>query len=293
MLAEKCLNPEALRYPVLATPKIDGVRTLIHPELGPISRSWKSVPNDYIREALRSLPPGLDGEILIPGLEFKDISGAWRAKDGDWPNFRFYVFDYVQDFDSEMRHLPYVRRINMLEDMDGLPDFVHKLLPITINTHDELLQATHRWLAEGYHGFPTEGSMIRSPEGPYKEGRATNREGYLLKIKDMEDSEAEILGMEELQHNDNPAEEDAFGRTKRSSHKANLRPGGVMGKLNVRDIYDGREFRIGTGFDAADRAWFWEHQDEVIGKIVNYTYQKVGTADKPRIPVYHGLRGDL
>jgi len=49
MLAGKCEQPSALRFPVLATPKLDGIRCLkINGRA--VSRSFKPISNTFIRE---------------------------------------------------------------------------------------------------------------------------------------------------------------------------------------------------------------------------------------------------
>ena len=57
--------------------------------------------------------------------------------------------------------------------------------------------------------------MVRTPDSPYKCGRSTEREAWLLKIKRFEDAEAVVLGTYEGMSNMNEAGVDAFGRTKR------------------------------------------------------------------------------
>ena len=63
MLAATYKNDEQLEFPLLATPKVDGVRALIvNGKL--VSRSFKPIPNDKIRSVLEDmLPEGADGEL--------------------------------------------------------------------------------------------------------------------------------------------------------------------------------------------------------------------------------------
>jgi len=63
MLASKLENLKDLRYPILCTPKLDGVRALkINGVL--VSRNWKPIPNTYIRQLFSTLPDGVDGELI-------------------------------------------------------------------------------------------------------------------------------------------------------------------------------------------------------------------------------------
>ena len=151
------------------------------------------------------------------------------------PDFTFAVFDYVAKRLGEA-----LRRAH--GGSERLPDFerVEKVLPERSDRLDELMAYEERCLAEGY-----EGVMIRTPHSPYKCGRSTEREGYLLKIKRFEDAEAVVLDTYEGMSNLNPAEKDAFGRTKRSLAQAGLVGRGELGGFVVRHLETGVEFRVG------------------------------------------------
>jgi DNA ligase-1 len=85
-----------LTYPLLASPKLDGIRAVVlNDQL--VSRTLKPIPNNFIREAL-SHPQydGLDGELIVgeptdPGIYLKTNS-AVMSVDGE-PDFTYYVFD--------------------------------------------------------------------------------------------------------------------------------------------------------------------------------------------------------
>jgi DNA ligase-1 len=288
MLAGKCSDTSKLAYPVLCTPKLDGVRALIVDGL--VSRNWKPIPNTYTRNLFSDLPKGCDGELIgfkdgcEAGKGFNETQGDVMRESGE-PDVRYYIFDYCTTDLTK----PYKDRMVSLKDdlKIGKHKNVILVLPVLIKTEEELLKYEQECLAKGY-----EGVMIRSPYGPYKEGRSTEREGYLLKLKRFEDSEAKVIGFEERMHNANEAKKDAFGRTERSSAKAGLVPDGTLGKLFVRDVKTSVEFEIGTGFDDAQRAEIWKNKKTWLGKIVKYKYQACGMKDKPRFPVYIGIRDE-
>ncbi len=133
-----------------------------------------------------------------------------------------------------------------------------------------------------------EGIMLADPSGLYKFGRATTKGGELLKVKRFIDSEALIIGMEEEMFNGNEAQTNELGRTKRSTAKDGLVGKGTMGALQVRDVATGVEFNIGCGFTADERVRFWK--DDYVGLTVKYKSFPIGTKDKPRHPVYLGMR---
>lgn len=279
MLAVDAGDISTLKYPLYATPKLDGIRCMkVNGEI--VSRTFKPIPNNYIRNTLKLiLPEGADGEICLKDdMSFSAVSSAVMREDGE-PDFIYYMFDLY----SNKPYLGRMADINM-----GARYFVHVLYPRCIYDKAGLLEYEEECLKEGY-----EGVMVRTGDNPYKFGRSTRKEGYLLKIKRFTDSEAEIRGFTERMHNTNEAKKDAFGRTERSSHAENMVPMGTLGALYVRDIKSGVEFEVGTGFDDATRQEIWEHRDYFIGKIIKYKSQKSGEKDKPRFPVYLGVRNPI
>ena len=94
MLAGKCEQPEALRFPVLATPKLDGIRCL-KIEGRALTRSYKPISNRFVREWIEAnLPDGVDGELMLRGGTFNATTSAIGRESGE-PDFVFHVFDYV------------------------------------------------------------------------------------------------------------------------------------------------------------------------------------------------------
>jgi DNA ligase 1 len=310
---------DKLEFPIYISPKLDGIRCLkVNGEI--VSRTFKLIPNNWIRETLKILlPEGADGEI-ITGNTFSECSGNVMREDGE-PRFYFYWFDYVLDdpekqflmrqidlvfedkkFNAENKQYTYTKLIPEIRKrgklitpatelklpMQTYRDTVVPWISKVCRTSEELYEYEQQYINDGFEGL-----MIRNGEGPYKFGRSTAKEGYLLKMKRFEDSEAIIIGMEEQLHNANEAEEDAFGRTKRSSHQENLIPTGKMGRLLVKDEANGWEFGIGTGFDSATRQEMWDNKNKYIGKLAKYKYQKEGMKDVPRIPVFIGIRDSL
>lgn len=287
MLAASCDNIDALRYPLLATPKIDGIRCLIIDGVA-MSRSLKPIPNRFIQSIIGKPEfNGLDGELLV-GDSFQQATSGIMSEDGE-PDFRYYVFDR---WDVPGRYVERIQRMemratNLLQTHFGESQFLRLLLPATVASRAELDAYCEKCLAEGH-----EGVMVRSPGGPYKNGRATFKEGYLTKIKPFEDAEATVVGFEERMHNGNEATTNALGHTERSSHKANLVPMGTLGALVVKNdkLWPGRTFNIGTGFDDAMRNRIWTRRLRFTGQTVKFKYQAIGTKDVPRIPVFLGFR---
>ncbi len=281
MLAGKCDVPEALSFPVLATPKLDGIRCLKIAGQA-LTRSFKPISNTFAREWIEAnLPDGLDGELMLRGGTFNATTSAIGRESGE-PDFVFHVFDYV----SEGIDVPYACRVRELE---RLPQWEHveKVLPVEINNADELAAYEDKCVAAGY-----EGVMVRDPAGPYKCGRSTEREGWLLKIKRFADAEAEVLEPYEGMSNQNEAERDAFGRTKRSLSKAGMVGRGELGGFIVRALDTGVEFRLGYNhvLGGIDRVSLWLKKEALIGRLVKFSHQPSGAKEAPRFPKFLGFR---
>lgn len=282
MLAGKAPSLDKIQFPVLATPKLDGIRCLVL-RGEPVSRSLKPIPNEYVRHVLKQwshVIEKFDGELVVPEKRFNEISSAIMSRDGR-PDFRYKVFDIVMD-------LHYTGRIDWLKHMYNnyeLPGIVEPLFPRMIMNKEELEAYEELCIAEGH-----EGVMIRHPYGPYKYGRSTTKEGWLLKIKRFEDSEAVIVGFEELQRNNNPEFTGELGQAKHSSCQYGMVAGGTLGALVVKDLKTGVMFNIGTGLNDDIRETIWYLRDKYLGRIIKYKYQPHGSVDKPRSPVFLGFR---
>lgn len=279
MLAAEA-EPDKLRFPLFASPKLDGIRCAVVGGKA-LTRTLKEVPNRTVFNNLSQAQlTGLDGELIVGDPTADDVyrntvSGV-MSRDGN-PEFTYYVFD-LHDGDGHW-HQRFQTLYEGFADRTAIQVLPHAF----IRDHDELLEYEQKHIELGY-----EGVILRDPKAPYKHGRSTVREGYLLKLKRFQDSEAEILDVIEEMHNGNEAQTNELGRTKRSSHKENKTGKQRMGALLVRDIKTGVEFQIGTGFNDTDKAQFWLNDRR--GQLVKYKFFPVGVKDKPRHPVYLGLR---
>jgi DNA ligase-1 len=289
LLAEK-INPSDVRYPVLASPKYDGFRCLIDGVGNPVSRNLKPIPNVYVYGKLKEMNlPKFDGELLTyTGNKLDDFNTTQSklSSRSGMPEFRYMVFDQYmmpnEGFLDRYTKLQSWFQFNVVGRMDRL----QRVEQLQMNSEEELLDFEAKCLSEGW-----EGVMVRSLDGKYKFGRSTVNEGILLKIKRFFDDEAVVVAKHELLHNANDATYNALGYQERSSHKANMVGGDMLGKLTVQ--WKGRdvEFDIGTGFTESQRREYW--REELVGRVVTFKYQSVGPNGKPRFPVFLGFRNDL
>ena len=226
MLASKLEDVDKLVYPVLVTPKLDGIR-MLRLDDGALSRKFKFIPNKYIRSEIeRICPIGIDGEIF-GGENFQECSGNTMRHSGE-PDFKLYVFDYVKNSLTKT----YEERMKDLEALELTDPRIIKLLPTKVNNKEELLAFEAKSLAEGF-----EGVIGRNASSPYKCGRATWKSQWLWKMKQFSDSEALIVGFEEQMTNNNVKINNLLGLSERSTKQENYVGANTLGTILAEDIY--------------------------------------------------------
>ena len=155
----------ALTFPLMWSPKLDGIRTLIHPN-GPVSRTIKLLPNEKLRAFLAH--PGLknfDGEMLYGPITDKDVFNRTQSAvmkiEGPCPteaDGKYLVFDdfSLPDIPFELRYDNLTRRIKELppEIQQVVKLVPHKL----VHNLEDLMNVECVIVEKGY-----EGVMIRDP----------------------------------------------------------------------------------------------------------------------------------
>lgn len=307
---------------LLQQPKIDGMRILFDDGIAR-SRSWTPWTNRYL-QAFASMPEyvdlthGWDCEGL-PGLHtsdnpdpevFRRAMSGLRSQDGS-SEMTLFLFD---NWDASWQKVVYQDRLRaIVQDLDpkqldqnGYMSFIWhnkgihfdvRVIPCPtkpVYSIDEIMDTHLENVALGW-----EGSMLRRWCAPYKWNQATINEGWLIKIKDVEDAEAIIYGFEPAYANENEAMVSPLGFTKRSSHQANLVPKDYLGAWLVHDINNpDNKFKIGVlkGYSIEDRRVLLRKAEQGLmnGKIIKYEHQGYGGGyDKPRAPVGISLRDPI
>lgn len=272
-----------VKYPVILTPKYDGYRALA---VNGVAMSNNMTPhfNKFIQSWFKRLH-GLDGELIVDaptgGNVLGRTSSGVKTVEGE-PNFTFYAFDMFTD-----KGASYTKRLQMTEryvrdsKLSRLVYVPHYLA----KTPEDLLAFEEKCLADGY-----EGVMGRHPDGPYKFGRSTLREGFMWKLKRFSDSEGVVLRLEEAEFNGNVATVDALGRTKRSHAQAGKSGKGMVGTIVILDKKWG-ELRVAPGkMSHANRIRYWNEPELLIGKIIHHRSFGYGLKDKPRYARFYDLR---
>lgn len=274
LLAKKA-DYENIQYPVLATPKLDGIRCLMVGGVA-MSRTMKPIPNKHVQEQLAGLD-GLDGELMVDG-GFNAVSSAIMSRDGE-PEFVFHVFDrWDRDCGYEL----------CMEDLEWFGtdnDRIRLLIPIQVDSEGELEAYLDKCLSEGY-----EGVMLRKPAGRYKFGRSTVKEGILLKVKRFFDDEATLVEIIEKMTNTNELERDELGHAKRSSTKDGQVPADTSGSCVM--AWNGFQFKVGfgPGFTDAVKKEMWDNRENLYGRLYKFSYQELSRDGVPRFGKLLGER---
>ncbi len=280
LLAHTIEDTSKVKYPVLVSQKLDGIRCLIIDGVA-VSRSLKPIRNDYVQSIIGKPEfNGLDGELIVDNPYASDCyrvtNSGVMSKDGE-PDFNYHIFDRWDDPRGFMDRYASLLRHNLTSRLSVVS---HRWA----YSEDDLLRIEQAHLRLG-----AEGVMVRSLDGPYKQGRSTMREGVLGKLKRFFEEEYQVIGFEERLANNNEATINELGYTERSSHKDNKSGRGDLGALVLR-TKDGVIFCCGTGFDDKLRSYIWENQTNLLGRFAKVKSFSVGVKDAPRFPVFVGFR---
>lgn len=278
---------DKLRFPLLASPKLDGVRAVVQKDGTITSRSLKIFPNAFtVKRFNDPMLHGLDGELIVGSPSAPDAflktSKAVMTIDGS-PNVKFHIFDSF----IEQSH-PYYDRFEKAKKLACRNEHIQLVEQRVVKSVDELTAMEVEYVGLGYEGI-----MLRNMDAPYKFGRSTFKEQFLVKLKRFEDSEAVILDVVQMHRNLNEAETDNLGHQVRSSKKSGMKPMPLVGAISVKDIKTGVQFEIGSGFTEGQRSELWQKRKTLSGLVVKYRYQPAGVKDKPRFPVFLGFRSGI
>ena len=271
---------EHLRYPLLVSPKLNGVRGYVA-QGKVLSTSNKRLPNVHL-QALFQSAEHCDGEFIVgdPSDTQNSLNRTTSVVMSDEKpvdGLKFYVFDHVKNTDWR-----FIDRIELLQETKhpGVIIIRHEL----VQNEKELLAKEIEYLSRGYEGLIT-----RDPHAPYKYGKSTAKQAWMGKMKRFKDDEAEVIGFVEGQKNNNVKVVSETGRSKRSSAKAGKEAKGTLGSL-VCLWKNGQTFNIGTGFTDDEKAYIWTNQAEYLNQLAKFKFFELGSGDVPVLPVWLGLR---
>lgn len=277
---------DKLNYPVFVSPKLDGVRAVVIDGIV-YSRSLKPIPNKFVQQCFgKPEYNGLDGELIVGDPTdqhcFANTTSGVMSEDGE-PDVHYYIFDSFKE-----PNIYWHERFWFSCIVNYGKTFLIRIVPqVACFNEEQVLAAEKNSLEKGYEGL-----VIRDPNAPYKFGRSTVKEGYLLKLKRYLDSEAKVIGWEPLLSNTNEAKRNELGKLERSNCKAGMVEQPLLGTIQVKDLKTEVVFNIGSGFTEEQRRTFYNDPQLILGKIIKYKYFPVGVKELPRHPVFLGIRDE-
>ena len=305
-----------LSYPLLGSYKLDGCRLL--PKDGRlVTRSLKNLPNKQLNEKFEFLRKFSetnvmpDGEIYAHGIPFQFIVSCFMTQDytaksaiKNWEKLcvehdfnmsrqevfdklKFYCFDVVY---NEEYSTPFEKRYRNLEllhiesDINNLCVRVdHKIL----NNPQEVEEYFQEALENGYEGL-----ILRNPTGIYKFDRASIKQNIIFKYKPFVTTDTIIKGITQATQVNADAEKtvNEKGRSV-TSKKAGDRH--LIEKAQGFIVeFEGKELTVPIAMTDEQKKYIWTHQEEYVGKYIEYKYMAVGMKDVPRIPKFVRMRPD-
>lgn len=263
---------EKIEFPCAIQPKLDGHRCIAVYENGKaslFSRQRKPITGlPHIEDAIVFMMRGASGRIILDGElynhDFKDnfehLTSHIRnesPKDG-YTDVQYHMYDLVNlEHDFLKRH----RALHLI--YSGTDEQTSKYLKlVTTERVDEsdVTKVFRLYRSQGY-----EGAMLRN----YKSLYVGKRSYDLQKVKEFDDSEFRITGVEE-------------GRGKMKGHA-----------IFVCETSGGKEFKAKMRGSLELLAEIFENQSVYIGKSLTVMYQGLTKDGIPRFPVGVRVREDL
>ena len=253
-----------IKFPCYAQKKYDGIRCIAIKEGGKVtlwSRSRKPITScPHIEGEIEALlPDGIyDGELYNHEFKtnFEHIVHLVRQETPceGYKDVQYHIYDCVMGRPFKIRmvalhaawaRIPHVCYLRFAET-------------ILISTEAEVPEYYAKFMAEGYEGL-----MLRNADGPYVHKRSYD----LIKLKEMQDAEFPIVGIEE-------------GRGKLQGHAIFVcQAAGMVGTFSVKMAGDTARLR-----EYFNDHSLWE------GKKLTVAYQNLTNYGIPRFPVGKAIR---
>ena len=230
--------------PFYVQPKLDGVRLLVSKD-GGISRTGKVVPGTEILG--KGLKEGqyVDGEAFDPNLNFEELTSVFKT---DPLKLKFHVFDY---FDLKKLDMTFEERWDIVKSLSN-PHYEY-VDTFNVKKHSDMM-GFHKMFTQQGH----EGTMIRDMASVYEVGQRSN---YLLKFKDFQTEEFEIVGAKT-----------GHGRD-------------ANAVVWVCKTKDGHQFTVRPEGTIAQREEDYKNHEKFMGKMLTVRFQNLTALDVPRFPV--------
>lgn len=284
LAASQLANVHELKYPVLASGKIDGVRVCVQEGKCVAGRSLKPSINKYVMEQLSDpVFEGMDGELTLADESWNDFNAnqsAIMTKSGIPKKLVFHVFDSMDEralTKCAQERKEYARQhVESINEAINMPNITIRFCKqFLVHSAEELLRAYEKAREAGYEGL-----IVCDPKAKYKHGRSTLKQGIMLKLKPCEDDEAELIGFEKVQHN-----LDAGNSNSIYNKVEGERAGRLIAKWRDRTIH------IGPGKLTHNLAEdIAKNFDKYKGRMFTFTYMEIHKSGEPRSARFKGFR---
>ncbi len=201
MLAHKFADHgHKIKYPAYTQPKLNGHRCLATIDNG-VAKLWSrtrkpitSCPH-IVEELQRIFSTGyheIDGELYNHAYKdnFEELASLIRQETpaANCTEVQYHVYDKPSKDGFAKRYETLYGNIHGYELVNGMCNYVIKTNTISVKDDDAMMIAFEHFLKQGY-----EGGMARNADGEYQGKRSYN----LQKIKEFQDAEFKIVGIEE------------------------------------------------------------------------------------------------
>ena len=254
------------------------------------SRALKQFPNVQLRKRFEGLTKVcnlkniiLDGELLSKSLTFNELSGLTRQLDKELPDdLYFYCFDIVH---KEQFYIPFQVRIVNLHELEApYVKIVKQKLLQTVEEVNDYYQEALDWGCDGL--------ILRDPNGKYKFGRGTVKEGLIYKMKPFQTFDAKIIDVIQGTEVRKGAEK-KINELGRSVTSKKLADRVLIEKASAFVvIYEGKELKVTIAMTDEEKEEVWINRCSYIGQMIEYKGMLVGAKDLPRHPVFLRFRDD-
>lgn len=277
MLADnkKLVNFEDFVYPCIAQYKLDGFRAIYIPGKGFIGRSGKPISNVNLEDhinipdiAIGDKPQVFDGELYSHDIHFNEISSILRSDKEIPDSLKYVIYSMIsrEDWDKRKSNTPYHAQLKRIgigikiygnNNIQGINSFI-------INNPYELEELYNKALNLGYEGL-----MVKDPNASYQFKRVTLKSKIMAKIKPEDFADGKIINW--FKGADGSKLENKFGGF-------------------IIELENGKEVRVGGGFDDKEREKYGVKTDGYIGSWIRISYLEKTPAGSLRGPVFQGIR---
>ena len=252
-----------IKYPCYVQPKMDGLRCVAILKDG-VCTLWSRTrkPITSLPHIIAEIEDRFSEDVILDGeaynhdfkTNFEHIVHLVRQEEPDekCTDVQYHIYDVVNDKSFSER----TQIIERLFNEAGTLSYLKRVETLTVNNENDVPDFFVEYREQGY-----EGAMLRNSNGGYTNKRSSD----LIKVKEMQDDEFEIMGIEE-------------GRGKLAGHVGSF----------ICKIQDGGTFNVKMSGDTGRLKEFFNDHSLWENKLMTVQFQDFTSYGIPRFPV--GLR---